>query len=54
MECVELVHDTGVSSSDAYEGSYCIPKGTRYDPLSPPDATECTVDDANCGDPRPY
>lgn len=53
MECRPLIGDLGLSGSDVLAGSYCIPRGTVYNPT---DAffDRCNTDLANCGDPRPY
>jgi len=53
MECAPLMGDLGLPGSDALAGSYCIPRGTAYDPATA-FADRCSMDVANCGDPRPY
>jgi hypothetical protein len=57
MECAPLVRDIGVDglgTSLYIVGSYCIPSGTEYDPMYPPDPQVCVSNEMNCGDPRPY
>jgi hypothetical protein len=54
MECTPLVEESGIPSSGAYVGSYCIPAGTRYDPRHPPSPEICNKETMTCGDPRPY
>ena len=48
MECVALVPETGVPGEGAYVGKYCIPRGTRYDPIHPPAADVCVASEMNC------
>lgn len=54
MECARLVPEAPVSGGGAYVGSYCIPRGTGYDPLYPPYPDQCLVEKVNCGDPHSY
>jgi hypothetical protein len=48
MECAPLVPYSDVPNTGSYVGSYCIPRGTRYDALNPPGAQECTLEYMNC------
>lgn len=54
MECAPLVGDFGLPGDDSLVGSYCIPKGTAYDPLGTIPPNGCDASLMNCGDPRPY
>jgi hypothetical protein len=49
MQCEHLVDDLGLGNSEL-AGSYCIPKGSQYDPAG--DLSVCT--EPNCGDAHPY
>lgn len=49
MQCEHLIDDLGLGSPNL-AGSYCIPKGTAYDPGAP--RTECV--EPNCGAKHPY
>jgi hypothetical protein len=53
-QCRPIVRELGVTGGESFEGSYCIPTGTYFDPYVPRDADLCVPDDMNCGDPRPY
>jgi hypothetical protein len=53
-QCRPVVREIGVPGGEDFEGSYCIPTGTEYDPANPPPADFCRAVDMNCGDPRPY
>ncbi|HOU89701.1 MAG TPA: hypothetical protein PLU22_01585, partial [Polyangiaceae bacterium] len=52
FECAPVVEDWGGESS-AIAGSYCIPKGTRYDAASVTPMT-CNALLENCGPPAPF
>ena len=54
MECSPLIRDLGLPGNDSIAGSYCIPKGTAYDPQATVPANTCDPSLMNCGDPRPY
>jgi hypothetical protein len=48
--CLELVGDYGLSAGGQLEGSYCVRKGTKYDPR---DAYSVVCETADqCGDPN--
>jgi hypothetical protein len=47
MQCEHLVDDLGIGD---FAGSYCIPKGSQYDPTG--DMSVCSK--PNCGDAHPY
>jgi len=49
MQCEHLVDDLGLGAPEL-AGSYCIPKGSQYDPSG--DMTVCTA--PNCGVAHPY
>ncbi|HEY3664763.1 MAG TPA: hypothetical protein VGL19_02140, partial [Polyangiaceae bacterium] len=49
MQCEHLFDDLHLGHSEN-AGSYCIPKGSQYDPAG--DMSECT--EPNCGDAHPY
>ena len=51
FECAPVVEDWGGESS-AIAGSYCIPKGTRYDVATNP--STCDAITASCGPPAPF
>jgi hypothetical protein len=53
MECARLVPYSDVPNTGSYVGSYCIPRGTGYDQLYPPDPQVCLLEQMNCGDPPP-
>lgn len=54
MTCAPLIQELGLPQNEDAVGSYCVPKGTVYDPLGtlPPEVCDAAV--MNCGDPRPY
>ena len=54
MECSPLIQELGLPGNDSVAGSYCIPKGTAYDPLDAVPASTCDASLMDCGDPRPY
>ena len=49
MQCEHLLDDLGLGGEDV-AGSYCIPKGSAFDPDAP--RTECV--EPNCGVKHPY
>jgi hypothetical protein len=53
MECSPLVKALGLPNTDHLVGSYCIPRGTAYDPSNLNPET-CNPTTANCGDAHPY
>jgi len=60
MECLPLIAETGLPSSDAMAGSYCVRRSTEYNPADSGIYTgTCTnpsipAEADDCGDPRPY
>lgn len=54
MECAPLIHELGLPGDESLAGSYCVRKGTAYDPQGTVQASTCDPALMNCGDPRPY
>jgi hypothetical protein len=53
--CAPLVDSVGVAAADAHVGSYCIARGTEYEPSGPISFVRCGEAGAeSCGEPRPY
>jgi hypothetical protein len=53
MECAPLVPSIGLAGEESYVGSYCVPEGSRFDPISA-SGEQCLAADQNCGDERPF
>jgi hypothetical protein len=53
MECSPVIAALGLPQSDHLAGSYCIPRGSAYDPRSPGNPDTCDRTRANCGDTNP-
>lgn len=53
MECAPMISPLGLPGTDTLAGSYCIPRGTAYDPVTL-DPESCNPDAASCGAPNPY
>jgi hypothetical protein len=54
MECSPLIDRLGLPTDETVAGSYCIPRGSAWDPTSPSSGEVCDRSLANCGDPDPY
>jgi hypothetical protein len=53
MECSPVIEELGLPNSDHLAGSYCVPRGSAYDPRAPLNTEVCDRGQANCGDPNP-
>lgn len=53
MQCSPLVEHLGLPTDQTLAGSYCIPRGSAWEP-GPRSADYCNRSLANCGDPDPY
>jgi len=55
MECAPMAEWVGLPGGYGdVTGSFCIPKGTRYERNDPPDTAVCDKELMNCGNARPY
>jgi hypothetical protein len=54
QECAELIADLGLPESQAWAGSYCVPRGSLDDWSDAGGGVTCDPDTASCGDARPY
>jgi hypothetical protein len=54
MTCAPLIQDLGLPLNEDVVGSYCVPKGTVYDPTANVSPELCDAAAMSCGDPRPY
>jgi hypothetical protein len=54
MECAPLIDELGVPGDESVVGSYCVRKGTTYDPQGTVLPNVCDSQLMDCGDPRPY
>jgi hypothetical protein len=54
MECAPFIQEFGVTEDESLVGSYCVRKGTAYDPQDTVPANVCDSQLMDCGAPRPY
>jgi hypothetical protein len=54
QECAELIADFGLPESQAWAGSYCVPRGALDGWSDASDSVACDPDTASCGEARPY